>query len=239
MYSRACTVFWSLVGKSKAQKGIGNLEPGDVKTLLCSYFDEVMVYGFNRFFPEIFAGEKTPVRHKAWRDQSTYELGENAVRRFVMRFVRWLCQDRNLIKDESGDLKSFPIFNDWLRLTKEGVFTVAQLDYGPPSHLKALGWYIENLPGVEGYIDQNDANLYVSALSEIKKVKEATLAEKAVVLEETFEYIKEKALVEGTSAEADATVERISPCLSSALVSALSGRLDFVYVPVIESGTES
>ena len=234
MGTRAFEIVTGLVKKSKPEKGVGIVRPEEVRPFFEKYFDKVMVYGFLQFFPEIFKPDGGPVRHKCWEDQSNYDLGEKAVRRFVMRFVRWICETTSLLPRESGDLSKFPVFADWLRVSEEGVYTAEQMFNFDPPHLKWLGWYIENFPDVQGFMDVNDEAILSCVIKEIESVESAPFSEKAQALEATLEEFKDLAKAEGDEDSGDSTVVP-----SSTLLSALSGRQNAVYVPITNSGTYS
>ena len=54
MITRASEIFHDIVGKSKLEKGIGFLNIPDDLDLLEGYFNNIMIHGFGKFFPEIF-----------------------------------------------------------------------------------------------------------------------------------------------------------------------------------------
>lgn len=231
MCSRVRELLGELVGKSKGEKGVGFLRTGpkvpDANVLLEQYFDAVMVFGFYRFYPEIFIPEGGPLRHKGWEDQITYERGEKAVRRFVMRFVRFICEEHVLIPGESGDLGHFPIFADWRLQGEDGCYTKQQNDIFVPPHLHALGWYLENVPDVHDFINASDRNLHDGVLAGITKVRNAPLEEKAQELAESLDRI------EKSQADGDGEMNTVGQIFrpSSALASAIAGRTAGVYVP--------
>lgn len=160
MFERVRHLLKSLVGKSKADKGIGSLRDENIEPMLEEYFDMVMVYGWDKFFPEIFIKDGGPLRHKSWEEQPTFTLGEKAVKRVVMRLVRWLCESKSMICGESGDLGQFPVFVDWLRENEDGAFHEGQVLRFDRADLKYLGWYIENVPGIEGHMDSADDTIF-------------------------------------------------------------------------------
>ncbi|KAG0600860.1 hypothetical protein M758_11G066700 [Ceratodon purpureus] len=233
MGTRAFEILSELVSKSKPEKGVGIVRAADLRPHFEEYFDKVMVYGFYNFFPEIFIPDGGPVRHKCWKDQITYDMGEKAVRRFVMRFVRWICETTRLLPRESGDISKFPVFQDWLRISEEGVYTKEQISKLDPPHLKGLGWYIENVPDVEGFLDVHDEALLGCVLKEIEALESASFLEKAEALDATLEEIKE--LVQSKTDLESGDSDTVVP--SSTLLSALSGRQNKVYVPISNSWT--
>lgn len=238
MRTRAGEVFGELVGKSRADKGIGVLLKCDTSELMDKYFDSVLVFGFDKFFPEIFLDEGGPLRHKCWREQPTYTDGEKVVRRFVMRFVRWLCEVPRVLPNEPGGLDTFPVFEDWIRQAEKGTFSRLQHDSFAPAHLRSLGWYIESEPGDTEYFDARDKEIYDNAELEIQRVREAPLSEKYAVLEETLEVIKEGlAASDSDGVTPVGMVDRYPPSLSYVMICALSGKTNIeLYVPLTNPG---
>ena len=127
MIVRVSQVLKGLVGYSEHEKRIGNLRDHARmpawETLLAEYFDNVIVYGFDKFFAEIFFPDRVPVCLKTWKKKLNHKLGEKAVQRCLMRFVRGICKVYFLVPGEDGKLGIFPIFVDWMHENIEGCFT--------------------------------------------------------------------------------------------------------------------
>ena len=229
-------MIFELSRKPVADKGIGSLRNCKVNEVLDEYFDKLMIFGFERFFPEIFREEDGPVRHKCWSEQASFELGEKAVRRCVARVVLFLYESQLLTMKGTGSFSDFPIFADWLRQNEEGSFTTYQIQIYSPTHLQMLGWYIENAVGVTDYIDGMDEVKYTMVLEQMESVRVATLSQKAAALGEALEPYR-KEISETDPDDTSDMVDRNFPSPSSTLISALAGKIELVYVPVTNSGT--
>ena len=79
-----------------------------------------------------------------------------------------------------------------------------------------------------------DENLSIQAIAKFERVRDATLAKKAVVLQKTLANLM---TADSNPSGVANTVEQITPIPLIAFTNALAGIPDFLYVPVTDNGT--
>jgi hypothetical protein len=184
MITRVKDLLRDLFQKQKSEKGIGKPAISNWHELADVYLDRVMEVGFMKFFPEIFTSAGGPVRHKPWEEQPAHDLGEKAAKRALMRVVRRLCRNDQLLQVEDGQISSFPLFVDWTRHSHEGVFSTRQLMTIAPLHLKHCGWYIESVSFTEApFVDDDDERLLQVVLKEIEDRRASNRSDEMIGLQ--------------------------------------------------------